>query len=494
MRRWVRQNLGKVGVAACLGWLFAALLFVPLAWYAVFESRAGDVGGAVALRADSYTSDVRETLSRYDTLPSAIARSADIYGLLQADPIPDAAVLRAVGVGLTQNAVAFRTSRIVIVNRTGLVVATDDWLADRQKLIGNQVGQYALIRDALRGEGHASFALGLASAGLAYIATAPVLVGGQVIGAVVVEASPLETREQWYTGDDTVLVLDDQGFAVLASRGGWRFKQLSLQQDAPQASLEAGDVLVTDQAIKFGETLNGRMSLLAPGEHAGLYAASSRNFEDLWTVLVLRPLDEALAAGRWAAVVVGVLCLAGLAISVAVIQVVRLRALMRDRLPVDPLTGLLMPRAIQDRFVLVQALKNRGLISEVALVVFDVKDLRRINTRFGRAAGDRVLRELGALLRRQTRATDTAFRLGKDDLAVLLPVRDVGGAIVFAERVQGQTAMGQGFAGLPEGIVRIDFGIALCMPGELLAETVERADQHLRRQIRERREALRAAA
>ncbi len=503
---WFGQGTRRAGAWVCLAWLVLAAIVVPAAWYWVFEQRLQAVSQSVASRADAYVADVRETLSRFDTLPASIARTIDVSTLLQASQTEKAARLRAVGVMLTQNAVAFRTGRILIVDSSGIVVATDDWLADKEALMGQHVGQYSLVHDALRGQGRGAFALGLAAHGVVYVSTAPVVASGQVLGAVVVEATPFEAREHWFTGDDTVLVLDDQGYTALASRGNWRFRQLVAAEDAGHNatnmtadSAAAGALLVTDTALPIGRKSDGRLRISQVAgstlsDQIGDYAASSRSFQDVWTILVLRPLGDAVEAGRWAGLVALTLCVAGLAISLAGLYIIRLRAIVQDRMPVDPLTGLFTATAIVDRYEFLQAIKSRGLIPELALVVFDVKDLRRINIRHGRAAGDRVLREIGVFLRRYVRTTDTAFRLGKDDLAVLLPVRDTGRALVFAERVQAAVGSIHGLAGLPDGVVRLDFGVALCVAGETLEQAAARADEHLRRQVRERREGLRSAA
>ncbi len=498
MRFWSRLGFSSINALVCLAWLGLAVLIVPLAWYIGYEQQATRISAVVAGRADAYVDDVRETLSRYDTLPTAIARVAEITQLLS-QTSPDMRMVRAAGVQLVQYAVSFRTNRIMVVNRDGTVVATDDWLINSQKLLGQHVGHYSMVRNALRGESKALFTLGLADSGVTYLAASPVIVGGQPIGAIIVEARPFEAREHWFTGEDTVLVLDDQGYTVLASQGDWRFRQMLAARDAApnqaaHTTVALPDTLIVDQAPSPTESADRRLHVLEPLDRAGEYASSIRGFQDIWTIAVLRPLAEAQTAGLWAAVFVGALCLTGMLASITVLLAMRLRWLVHDRLPIDPLTGLFTKRAVLERFAFLQAIKNRGLAPDVALVVFDVKDLRRINLRYGRAVGDKVLRELGTLMRRQVRTTDLAFRLGKDDLAALLPVRDMGGAIVFAQRVQKALAHSKNFAGLPDDTVKMNFGIALCMPGDNLDDAAARAEQHLRRQLQDQHENLRSAA
>jgi diguanylate cyclase (GGDEF)-like protein len=54
------------------------------------------------------------------------------------------------------------------------------------------------------------------------------------------------------------------------------------------------------------------------------------------------------------------------------------------------------------------------------LVVLDVDRLKPINDAFGHAAGDEVLKEIVAVLRRHVRTSDVIGRLGGDEFAVLL--------------------------------------------------------------------------
>jgi diguanylate cyclase (GGDEF)-like protein len=100
----------------------------------------------------------------------------------------------------------------------------------------------------------------------------------------------------------------------------------------------------------------------------------------------------------------------------------------------DPLTGLGNHRAFQeelDRQVELALRYETGL----ALVLIDLDDFKRINDGLGHAAGDGVLNAFGDLLRRTLRKPDRAFRIGGDEVAVLLPHGDPDGAKVVARRL-----------------------------------------------------------
>jgi diguanylate cyclase (GGDEF)-like protein len=83
----------------------------------------------------------------------------------------------------------------------------------------------------------------------------------------------------------------------------------------------------------------------------------------------------------------------------------------------------------------------------VTLAYLDVDDFKRLNDRFGHAAGDEVLERVGAALSRGTRRLDTAARLGGDEFGLLLPDTSESAARALLERLRasvGAAASGRG--------------------------------------------------
>jgi diguanylate cyclase len=90
----------------------------------------------------------------------------------------------------------------------------------------------------------------------------------------------------------------------------------------------------------------------------------------------------------------------------------------------DELTGLPRRALLMDR--LQEALKRFDRrAAESALLFIDLDRFKHINDSWGHAAGDAVLKAVGARLAKGLRASDTVARLGGDEFVVLLPALTV---------------------------------------------------------------------
>src|SRR6185503_10473663 len=103
--------------------------------------------------------------------------------------------------------------------------------------------------------------------------------------------------------------------------------------------------------------------------------------------------------------------------------------------PHDPVTGLPTRETLIQRVVdsLNPVDPDRG---PVAVLLIDVDRFEIVNESLGHAAGDRVLRDVGARIAAVLGSGGTVARFGGDTFAVLLPGSDADAAMAFAERVQ----------------------------------------------------------
>jgi len=76
----------------------------------------------------------------------------------------------------------------------------------------------------------------------------------------------------------------------------------------------------------------------------------------------------------------------------------------------------------------------------LALVIFDVDDLKMVNDRFGHQAGDRLLRSFSRILRESVRSNDIISRYGGDEFCLIMPEVDREHVGLFMERIRHRIA------------------------------------------------------
>ncbi len=101
----------------------------------------------------------------------------------------------------------------------------------------------------------------------------------------------------------------------------------------------------------------------------------------------------------------------------------------------DPLTG------VPNRRILEHDIKNHGKLSKrygkkLSLLMIDIDNFKGINDTYGHSAGDRILKEVTRLIRNNIRETDSLYRYGGEEFAVLCPETDKKGAYELAERIR----------------------------------------------------------
>ncbi|GGD08053.1 diguanylate cyclase [Pyruvatibacter mobilis] len=101
---------------------------------------------------------------------------------------------------------------------------------------------------------------------------------------------------------------------------------------------------------------------------------------------------------------------------------------------VDELTGLLNRRTLFEEFDR-EFERARRYQRPLAFMLLDLDYFKKINDSYGHPGGDRVLKDLSAIIRRSTRKCDFAGRIGGEEFAVLLPETDLNQSIVVATRI-----------------------------------------------------------
>lgn len=101
----------------------------------------------------------------------------------------------------------------------------------------------------------------------------------------------------------------------------------------------------------------------------------------------------------------------------------------------DPLTGLANRRG-GEKDISAEISRARRQNTPLSCVLLDIDHFKEVNDTFGHQAGDYVLREVSALLRRTVRAYDILVRWGGEEFLVVLPGVAHEQALKLAERIR----------------------------------------------------------
>lgn len=155
----------------------------------------------------------------------------------------------------------------------------------------------------------------------------------------------------------------------------------------------------------------------------------------------------------------------------------------------DGLTGLHNRRYMESHMsTLVDQASMRG--KPLSVLVLDIDFFKSVNDTYGHDAGDEVLREFAARVRKAVRGIDLCCRLGGEEFVVIMPDTDVAVAGVVAERIRQRVA-GEPFA-IHKGARAIDVTVSIGMAQRQRADEtsdtlLKRADEALYRAKRDGR-------
>ena len=149
----------------------------------------------------------------------------------------------------------------------------------------------------------------------------------------------------------------------------------------------------------------------------------------------------------------------------------------RCRSTLDPLTGLFNRNALEQRLGELdgQPTSEAEGLSH-ALLLCDLDHFKRVNDQLGHAAGDAVLQDVAYTMRATLRAGDSIYRVGGEEILVVLPGAAEAGAVEIAERLR-HAVRDRHPVGVP---VTLSIGVAVSGPGPVdTDELVSRADAAL---------------
>ncbi|MDN3919350.1 GGDEF domain-containing protein [Roseateles violae] len=236
---------------------------------------------------------------------------------------------------------------------------------------------------------------------------------------------------------------------LLAAGDGWR--QLRERTLRPAVAALLVSPLFAIAALLLTRLIE---SLLAPSNANRLSQASDFNIVWLWSAMLLCLLLNAT---------MGLLVLMKL--------ILRIQRLTRQ----DPLTDVLNHGALCAAIELEHARRQRG--KPYALVMIDMDRFKQLNDTLGHAAGDAALLRLIEVLRPCVREIDRLGRLGGEEFCALLPLTDLAGAGVVAERMRASLEGCEFDWDGERWPLTASFGVAEARPDDASADAVlARAD------------------
>jgi diguanylate cyclase (GGDEF)-like protein len=202
----------------------------------------------------------------------------------------------------------------------------------------------------------------------------------------------------------------------------------------------------------------------------------------LWDEMLTRRVELTKQLGRpfsLKTVLMDVLSTAGLVRVPVVLEYGEYKKLQRNAVT-DPLTGLYNRRLFAESFEKeLNRARRYGL--PLGIVILDLHRFKEVNDRYGHPRGDDVLKAAASTFQKALRTSDSAFRIGGDEFALLLPQTDPDQALALSRRVEAVFA--EVLRPLQLAIsVTMDHGVAnFPQDGEQADQLIHVADERLYR-------------
>ncbi|MES9845461.1 MAG: GGDEF domain-containing protein [Candidatus Sedimenticola sp. PURPLELP] len=158
------------------------------------------------------------------------------------------------------------------------------------------------------------------------------------------------------------------------------------------------------------------------------------------------------------------------------LEIIRLSVALKKQAGTDQLSGLL------NRFSMTEILEHelervKRLGQPFALVMGDIDLFKQINDSEGHLTGDKVIRDIAALIQSAIRKQDSAARWGGEEFLVFLPDTNTTGAKSTAERIRNEMQRLEQVGGRT---ITMSFGIAESNKDDReVDEIINRADKNL---------------
>jgi two-component system C4-dicarboxylate transport sensor histidine kinase DctB len=170
-----------------------------------------------AARLDGY-------LSRFEYLPSLLETSPEVFRLLGASTDP--ALQQTVSLYLKSINLLAGSDNLYVLGATGETLAAADFDQPGTPF-GENLSYRPYVSEALSGGRGAFFGVGITSARAGYYLSYALKEGGVTKGVAAVKVNLDSFERAWRDTDSDIILLDERGVTILASRDAWRFRPMA---------------------------------------------------------------------------------------------------------------------------------------------------------------------------------------------------------------------------------------------------------------------------
>lgn len=143
----------------------------------------------------------------------------------------------------------------------------------------------------------------------------------------------------------------------------------------------------------------------------------------------------------------------------------------------DPLTGFLNRITLSQHLQKINDYLHRD---SIAILFIDLDFFKAVNDKYGHSVGDEVLRQFGALLKKETGHSEVVYRYGGEEFLVISQHSSAAKAVKLAEQIRLKTEHIEIRVQEHESFsITTSIGVALLRTDESVEMCIERADQRL---------------